>query len=168
MRCEAHPAWAKSSTAAERPRRRAQIAPRWEAHGRSARRERAEPGAFTWLACNTVVGARDGLPGRRERVFRRDRFRCVYCAATFPLEDLTLDHVQPLMRGGDDSEGNLVAACRPCNELKGGMAAWSFLARRPDFRSNFLSAAEACDATHARPVWARLLRAVLEAAEKGT
>jgi 5-methylcytosine-specific restriction endonuclease McrA len=90
----------------------------------------------------------------------------VYCAAPFPADELTLDHVQPRMRGGDDSEGNLVAACRSCNELKGGMAAWSFLARRPDLRLNFLAAAEGCDADKARPVWARLLRAVREAAAK--
>lgn len=70
------------------------------------------------------------------------------------------------MRGGDDSEGNLVAACRPCNELKGGLAAWSFLAQRPELRANFLSAAETCDASEARPVWARLLRAIRQAAEK--
>lgn len=70
------------------------------------------------------------------------------------------------MRGGDDSEGNLVAACRRCNELKGGLAAWAFLARRPDLRANFMSAAERCDSTQARPVWGRLLRAVREAADK--
>lgn len=108
------------------------------------------------------------MPDRRERVLRRDRFQCVYCAAVFAPEDLTLDHVEPRMRGGDDSEGNLVSACRPCNELKGGMAAWSFLARRPELRSNFLSAAEGCDTGHARPVWARLVRAIREAAEKST
>ena len=118
------------------------------------------------VVCRIVVGERDAGPGRRERVLRRDRYRCAYCAAVFAPEDLTLDHVEPRMRGGDDSEGNLVAACRICNELKGGAAAWSFLAQRPDLRSNFLSAATDCDVAHARPVWARLLRAIREAAEK--
>lgn len=120
------------------------------------------------LACRIVVGERDAVPGRRERVLRRDRYRCAYCAAVCAPEDLTLDHVEPRMRGGDDSEGNLVAACRICNELKGGAAAWSFLAQRPDLRSNFLNAAADCDAAHARPVWPRLLRAIREAAEKGS
>jgi hypothetical protein len=68
------------------------------------------------------------------------------------------------MRGGDDSEGNLVACCRACNEAKAGRAAWSFLAERPDLCRNFLAAARSCDARHARPVWARLLRAIEEAA----
>ncbi|HEX6133747.1 MAG TPA: HNH endonuclease [Longimicrobiales bacterium] len=110
------------------------------------------------------MGVKDALSGRRDRVFRRDRFRCVYCGAVFRSEDLTLDHVQPRMRGGDDSEGNLVTACRRCNELKGGLAAWSFLASRPELRSNFLTAVDDCDARHARPVWDRLLRAIRKAA----
>lgn len=111
------------------------------------------------------VGLNRAVPGRRVRVLRRDGFRCVYCAESFLEQDLTLDHVQPKMRGGDDSEGNLVACCQRCNELKGGLAAWAFLARRPDLRQNFMAAAEAADGRHARPVWPRLLRAIREAAE---
>lgn len=105
------------------------------------------------------------MSARRDRILRRDRFRCVYCAAIFPAEELTLDHVQPRMRGGDDSEGNLVSACQACNALKGGMAAWSFLSGRPELRVNFLRAVESCDGACARPVWPRLLRAIREAAE---
>jgi hypothetical protein len=84
----------------------------------------------------------------------------------FPAEDLTLDHVQPKMRGGDDSEGNLVACCVRCNAVKGGLAAWDFLAQRPDLRNNFMSAAETADVRHAQPIWPRLLRAIREAADR--
>ena len=97
--------------------------------------------------------------GRRERVFRRDGFRCVYCGGTFEAEDLTLDHVQPRMRGGDVSEGNLVTACRACNTAKAGAPAWAYLARRPQARENFLR--------YAARVWPRLRRAIEEAAEQG-
>jgi hypothetical protein len=79
---------------------------------------------------------------------------------------LTLDHVQPRMRGGDASAGNLVACCERCNALKGGRAAWSFLASEPELRSNFLAAAATSDVTQAQPVWARHLRAIREAAEQ--
>lgn len=41
---------------------------------------------------------------------------CAYCGAT---EDITLDHVVPLKRGGSHGIGNLVAACRTCNSSKG-------------------------------------------------
>ena len=94
----------------------------------------------------------------RDRILRRDEYRCVYCAQSFPGEALTLDHVEPRMRGGDNSEGNLVAACRTCNASKGAAPAWAYLAERPVERENFLR--------HAGAVWPRLRRAIVEAARK--
>ena len=41
---------------------------------------------------------------------------CNYCGSR---QIIQLDHVIPLVRGGSDSEGNLVAACRRCNLSKG-------------------------------------------------
>jgi hypothetical protein len=93
-----------------------------------------------------------------ERVFARDGYRCVYCAGVFPGEQLSLDHVQPRMRGGDNSEGNLVTACRACNARKGSAAAWAFLAELPEERANFLR--------YATAVWPRHRRAVEEAARR--
>ena len=58
----------------------------------------------------------------------------------------------PLIYG---SEGNLVACCTGCNREKGGLAAWAFLATRPEQRGNFLR--------YAQWVWPRLRRAVEEA-----
>ncbi len=92
----------------------------------------------------------------RERVLERDGCRCVYCALPFPAEQLTLDHVQSRMRGGDWSEGNLVAACHACNTRKGSLPAWKFLADLPEERENFLRLATG--------VWPRLRRAIEEAA----
>ena len=94
----------------------------------------------------------------REKVFRRDAYRCVYCAEFFPSEALTLDHVQPRMRGGDGSEGNLVAACRACNADKGAAPAWAYLAERPEQRENFLR--------FAKGIWPRHRRAIMEAVQK--
>lgn len=53
----------------------------------------------------------------RFNVFLRDRFECQYCASR---EDLTFDHVIPRSRGGRTTWENVVAACAPCNLLKGG------------------------------------------------
>ena len=94
----------------------------------------------------------------RERILRRDGHRCVYCGEVLPGTSLTLDHVQPRMRGGDQSEGNLVAACRACNAEKGSAPAWAYLADRPDQRRNFL--------TYANGIWQRHRRAILEEAKK--
>ena len=41
---------------------------------------------------------------------------CHYCGST---KIIQLDHVIPISRGGSDSEGNLVSACRTCNLSKG-------------------------------------------------
>ena len=96
---------------------------------------------------------------RRERVFERDDFRCVYCGEVFPAEQLTVDHVQARVRGGDRSGGNLVTACTGCNTLKGHRRLAEFLRDDPRARRNFFRLA--------RHVWARHLRAVAEEIEKG-
>jgi 5-methylcytosine-specific restriction endonuclease McrA len=91
-----------------------------------------------------------------QRIFERDGFRCAYCAGRFPPDELTVDHVEPRVRGGDTSAGNLVTSCRACNVAKGGQAAWAYLAARPEKRENFLR--------HATYVWPRLRRAIEQAA----
>ncbi|HUG40538.1 MAG TPA: HNH endonuclease signature motif containing protein [Longimicrobiales bacterium] len=96
-------------------------------------------------------------PDRKRKILELHGFRCVYCGELCRPEDLTVDHVEPRVKGGDHSEGNLVACCRPCNRDKAGAAAWSFLATRPDQRSNFLR--------YARWIWPRLRRAVEESVQ---
>lgn len=94
-------------------------------------------------------------PSRKKDILELHEHRCVYCGELFDAADLTVDHVEPRVKGGDHSRGNLVACCRACNVEKGGLAAWAFLATRPDRRANFLR--------YARWVWPRLRRAVEEA-----
>jgi 5-methylcytosine-specific restriction endonuclease McrA len=96
-------------------------------------------------------------PRRRERIVGRHGCRCVYCGQIYPAAELTLDHVEPRVKGGDHSDGNLVACCRACNRAKAGLPAWAYLARRPEQRANFLR--------YATGVWPRLRRAIREAAE---
>jgi 5-methylcytosine-specific restriction endonuclease McrA len=95
---------------------------------------------------------------RRELVLARDHYRCVYCNARPPVAELTLDHVEPRVKGGDQSPGNLVTCCQSCNVLKAGKPAWAFLANDRERRENFLQ--------NARGVWPRLVRAIEEAAAK--
>jgi 5-methylcytosine-specific restriction endonuclease McrA len=94
---------------------------------------------------------------RREQLFARDEHRCVYCGQPFEAEELTIDHVQPRVRGGDGSPGNLVTACRGCNTLKGHRRLSEFLADSPSARTNFFRLA--------KHVWPRHLRAVQEEIE---
>lgn len=56
----------------------------------------------------------------REQVSQADPNRCAYCQTSeancgIPL---TIDHIQPISKGGETSFENLCLACRPCNEFK--------------------------------------------------
>lgn len=56
---------------------------------------------------------------KRLRIYLRDKFRCQYCGEKKRAAELTLDHILPRSRGGDNSPLNVVAACLPCNNRKG-------------------------------------------------
>jgi len=43
---------------------------------------------------------------------------CYYCGEKFPAEELTMDHIVPLIRGGKSTKGNIVCACKECNNKK--------------------------------------------------
>jgi 5-methylcytosine-specific restriction endonuclease McrA len=43
---------------------------------------------------------------------------CHWCGGIFPKEEMTMDHVVPITRGGVSSRGNLVPACKECNNRK--------------------------------------------------
>ena len=51
----------------------------------------------------------------RKNILRRDNHRCQYCGST---SALTIDHIIPKSRGGDDTWENLVVACIKCNNKK--------------------------------------------------
>jgi len=44
--------------------------------------------------------------------------RCYYCGRKFLPKELTMDHIVPLIRGGKSTKGNIVAACKECNNKK--------------------------------------------------
>ena len=56
---------------------------------------------------------------KRLRIYMRDKFRCQYCGEKKKAPELTLDHIMPRSRGGDNSPVNVVAACMACNGRKG-------------------------------------------------
>ena len=53
---------------------------------------------------------------QKDKIFKRDGYRCVFCGAT---EKLTIDHVKPKSRGGLDDSSNLQTLCARCNSKKG-------------------------------------------------
>ena len=53
-------------------------------------------------------------------LFRRDDHLCLYCGFQFRHSELSRDHVKPLSQGGVDLWGNVVTACKRCNNHKAG------------------------------------------------
>ena len=62
---------------------------------------------------------REAAGARRMRIYMRDKFRCQYCGEKKSAGELTLDHILPRSRGGDNSPVNIVTACVLCNGRKG-------------------------------------------------
>lgn len=59
-------------------------------------------------------------PLNNKTLFRRDANVCMYCGIHFMTRDLTRDHITPVSQKGKDVWQNVVAACRRCNNHKGG------------------------------------------------
>ena len=51
----------------------------------------------------------------RDRILIRDGCRCAYCSS---MENLEIDHIIPLSRGGREDEDNMQILCRQCNRKK--------------------------------------------------
>jgi len=58
----------------------------------------------------------NGLVLTRKNVFLRDNFTCQYCGKE---GNLTIDHIFPKSRGGEDRWTNTVVCCVRCNNKKG-------------------------------------------------
>ena len=65
----------------------------------------------------------------RAYVRYRDGYRCSYCDATDTR--LELDHIVPQAHGGTNRVGNLITACRRCNQQKADQPLEHFLAHDP-------------------------------------
>ncbi len=119
--------------------RRARAIPAHSAGGRGARAASEE------LARQLLI----------KRAVKRDAIRdcgrrCVYCGTGVDFATATLDHVHPVARGGTSEFGNLVAACGPCNRLKGDTLPHEFFARYPWAGVNFVRYARAVYRVHKR------------------
>lgn len=44
--------------------------------------------------------------------------RCYHCEEQFAREELTMDHLIPIARGGCTTKKNVVVACKRCNSQK--------------------------------------------------
>lgn len=69
-----------------------------------------------WVV-ETPGGSRRKIPAElRAAIYERDEYACLLCGSP---DDLTLDHIYPWSKGGEDTLENLRTLCRPCNSSKG-------------------------------------------------
>ena len=86
---------------------------------RSAHAEFPVPSVIRRREYINVRRRREAAGARRMRIYMRDKFRCQYCGVKKAPRELTLDHILPRSRGGDNSPVNIVTACVLCNGRKG-------------------------------------------------
>jgi len=86
---------------------------------RSARAEFPVPSVIRRRIYINVRRRREASSMKRLRIYMRDKYRCQYCGDKRPVGELTLDHILPRSRGGDNSPVNVVTACVACNNRKG-------------------------------------------------
>ena len=86
---------------------------------RSARAEFPVPSVIRRRIYINIRRRREASSMKRFRIYMRDKFRCQYCGDKKPAGELTLDHILPRSRGGDNSPVNVVTACVACNNRKG-------------------------------------------------
>lgn len=51
----------------------------------------------------------------RSMIYKRDNHKCQYCGST---KNLTIDHIVPRSRGGENTWENMTVACISCNTKK--------------------------------------------------
>lgn len=78
---------------------------------------------------------------RRDRLYREQRKLCYYCCLEIPFDKWTIEHKQPISKGGKRNISNEVGACRYCNGIKGNLTEAEFRAssRFPNRASNRVS-----------------------------
>lgn len=69
----------------------------------------------------------------KDKIFLRDGFVCQYCSNQRQKEELIVDHIIPIEKGGDSDDSNLATSCVRCNSRKTDLSLNDFLSRGHDF-----------------------------------
>jgi 5-methylcytosine-specific restriction endonuclease McrA len=97
---------------------------------------------------------------KRVKIYMRDHWRCQYCGEKKAAPELTLDHILPRSRGGDNTPVNVVTACLACNNRKADRtpeeARMPLLTTQSALRVR-LERVVLCHYAEARPAWRKYL-----------
>lgn len=78
---------------------------------------RTKPQDSNWVRARTAPGLKERPRRALLKQWIAQGRSCFYCDG----EPVSVDHVFPLVLGGNNYEGNLVPACKWCNSSKGSM-----------------------------------------------
>ncbi|HEV2913404.1 MAG TPA: HNH endonuclease [Pyrinomonadaceae bacterium] len=127
---------------------------------RTPREEFPVPSVIRRRTYINVRRRREAAGMRRLRIYMRDKFRCQYCGEKKNPAELTLDHIFPRSRGGDNTPVNIVAACLACNNRKGNRtpeeARMPLLTTQSALRVK-LERVVLCHYAEARPEWKKFI-----------
>jgi 5-methylcytosine-specific restriction endonuclease McrA len=76
---------------------------------------------FCSNVCRQTYILNNKIESQKEfRIFNRDNFTCIYCGKSSLVDGVKLevDHIYPKINGGDNSDFNLITACKNCNNSK--------------------------------------------------
>ena len=73
--------------------------------------------------------------------------KCNYCLKLLAKDDCTMDHVVPIVRGGRSTKGNIVIACKDCNNRKKDSLVMDWMAHK-DPETSPETAAETVQDSH--------------------
>jgi len=98
---------------------------------------RSPAGGFVYMTPEAAMANLQALQ-RREAVKQwrqsiKEAFgcKCAYCGVKS--SELTLDHVHPKTKGGEDLATNIVPACKRCNHEKGSFHWKTWFQSTPDY-----------------------------------
>lgn len=64
----------------------------------------------------------------RLQIYERDEYKCRYCGKQLTRFTATLDHIVPVVEGGENTYENLITSCLSCNSQKNRRPVGDFLA----------------------------------------
>jgi 5-methylcytosine-specific restriction endonuclease McrA len=65
----------------------------------------------------------------RKLIYNTANGRCILCGRKITYDNMTLDHIVPLVMNGADDISNLQCTCKACNEFKGSILPDDFMER---------------------------------------
>lgn len=77
----------------------------------------------TWILPDIIIAPkiikiRPAVRFKYDAVNLRDGNVCAYCGNKFHPNEMTVDHILPVVRGGTNSWRNCISACKKCNNRK--------------------------------------------------